>query len=178
MKKIVKKTVSLIMLTALLSLTAVAQEKETEHTLKLTPGFQSPPATLADMSWMTGSWTGNALGGVTEEVWTAPSGGTMLGMFRLTKNSKPVFYELVTLTEEGGSLIMRLKHFNPNMTGWEEKDKVVEFRFLGKKDGLIHFEGMAFKPEGKDAFTVYLAIEYKDGSIKEETFRYTRVGKK
>jgi len=161
----------------LVSLPALAQEKETEHTLKLTAGQKSPPATLADMSWMIGNWTGKALGGVTEEVWTAPSGGVMLGMFRLTKNDKPVFYELVTLTEEGGSLIMRLKHFNPNMTGWEEKDKVVEFRFLGKKDGLIHFEGMAFKPEGKDAFTVYLAIEYKDGSIKEETFRYTRVGK-
>ena len=164
-----------IALTTLLSLTVLAQEKQTEHTLKLSAGQQSPPATIADMSWMVGSWTGNALGGVTEEAWAAPAGGSMVGMFRLTKNGKPVFYELTTLTEEGGSLIMRLKHFNPNMTGWEEKDKTVDFKFVGKKDGLIHFEGMAFKPEGKDGFTVYLAIKYKDGSIREEAFRYTRV---
>ncbi len=170
-----KKIVSLMALTILLSLTALAQEKQTEHTLKLSADQQSPPATIADMAWMVGSWTGNALGGVTEEAWAAPSGGSMVGMFRLTQKGKPVFYELTTLTEEGGSLIMRLKHFNPNMTGWEEKDKTVDFKFVGKKDGLIHFEGMAFKPEGKDDFTVYLAIKYKDGSIREEAFRYKRV---
>lgn len=164
------------LIVCLFSLPALAQEKETEHTLKLSAGQKSPPATLADLSWMVGSWTGKGLGGVAEESWLAPSGGTMLGMFRMTKDSKPVFYELVTLTEEGGSLIMRLKHFNSNMTGWEEKDKTVEFKFVGKKDGLIHFEGLTFKPEGKDAFTVYLAIQYKDGSVREETFRYTRVG--
>ncbi|MFN0109797.1 MAG: DUF6265 family protein [Blastocatellia bacterium] len=172
-----KKIVSLMILTALLSLTAVAQEKQTEHTLKLSAGQKSPAATLAEMSWMTGGWTGKALGGVVEEIWAAPAGGSMLGMFRLTQKGKPVFYELVTLVEENGSILFRLKHFNPNMTGWEEKDKTIEFKFIGKKDGLIHFDGMSFKLEGKDAFTVYLAIEYKDGTIKEEAFRYTRAVK-
>lgn len=170
-----KKIVSLMALTILLSLTVFAQEKQTEHTLKLSANQQSPPATIADMSWMVGSWTGNALGGVTEEAWATPSSGSMVGMFRLTQKGKPVFYELTTLTEEGGSLIMRLKHFNPNMTGWEEKDKTVDFKFVGKKDGLIHFEGMAFRPEGKDAFTVYVAIKGRDGNIREEAFPYKRV---
>ena len=161
----------------LISATALAQEKQTEHTMKLSAGQKSPSATLADMAWMIGSWKGNALGGEVEEVWAAPAGGAMLGMFRLIQKDKPVFYELMTLVEENGSILFRLKHFNPNMTGWEEKDKTIEFKFIGKKDGLIHFDGMSFKPESKSAFTVYLAIEYKDGSIKEETFRYTRAGK-
>ncbi len=166
-----------ISLLCLISMTVLAQERQTEHTLKLGAGQKSPSAALADMTWMIGSWSGNALGGVVEEVWAAPAGGAMLGMFRLIQKGKPVFYELMTLVEENGSILFRLKHFNPNMTGWEEKDKTVEFKFIGKKDGLIHFEGMSFKPEGKDAFTVYLAIEHKDGNVKEEAFRYTRTGK-
>jgi hypothetical protein len=38
----------------------------------------------------------------------------------------------------------------------------------------MHFDGMTFRPRGK-ALTVYLAIGQKDGSVKEETFGYTRV---
>jgi hypothetical protein len=173
-----KRAAEIIVLLAavlLISPTAYAQEKQTEHTLKLSAGQQPPPATIAEMAWLAGHWTGNALGGLTEEVWTPPRDGVMLGMYRLVKNSKPVFYEILTLAEENASLVIRLKHFHANLVGWEEKDKAVEFKFVGKKDGVIHFEGMAFKPEGKDSVTVYLAIGNKDGSIREETFRYTRV---
>ncbi|MGH9938484.1 MAG: DUF6265 family protein, partial [Blastocatellia bacterium] len=150
-------------------------DKQTEHTLKLSVGQQSPPATIAEMAWLAGHWMGNALGGLTEEMWSPPRDGVMLGMFRLIKNGKPVFYEILTLVEENGTIVIRLKHFHANLAGWEEKDKSVEFKFVGKKNGVIHFEGMAFKPEGKDSVTVYLAIGQKDGSVREETFRYTRV---
>lgn len=165
----------LLVAALLVSSTAYAQEKQTEHTLKLSAGQQAPPVTIAEMAWLAGHWTGNALGGLTEEIWSPPRDGVMLGMYRLVKNSKPVFYEILTLVEENGSLVIRLKHFDAKLVGWEEKDKSVEFKFVGKKDGVIHFEGMAFKPEGKDNVTVYLAIGNKDGSIREETFRYTRV---
>ena len=171
------KLICLVALTTLLPLTAFAQEKQTEHTVKLSVGQKSPAATLAEMDWLAGHWTGNAFGGVSEEIWAKPAGGTMMGMFRQVNNGKTVFYELMTLVEENGSILMRLKHFNPNLTGWEEKDKTVNFRYVGKKDGVIHFEGMAFQPEGKDAVTIYVAIGQKGGSVHEEAFRYKRVGK-
>lgn len=161
-------------------LSALAQEKQTEHTLKLSAGQKSPAATLAEMNFLVGHWTGNAFGGVSEEIWAKPAGGAMMGMFRQINNGKIVFYELMTLVEEQGTILMRLRHFNPNLTGWEEKDKTVDFKFVGKKDGVIHFEGMAFRPEGKpegnEAVTVFLAIRQKDGSVHEEAFRYKRVG--
>lgn len=158
------------------SLSALAQEKQTEYTLKLSAGQKSPSATLAEMDWLAGHWTGNAFGGVSEEIWAKPAGGAMMGMFRQVNNGKTVFYELMTLVEEQGTILMRLKHFNPNLTGWEEKDKTVDFKFVGKKDGVFHFEGMSFRPEGKDAVTVYVAMRQKDGSMHEEAFRYKRVG--
>ena len=171
-----KKILSLIILTAFLSLTTFAQEKQTEHTLKLSPSQKPPAATIADMAWYAGHWTGEGLGGFNEEIWSPPRNSAMMGMYRMQKDTKIVFYELLTLLEENGSLLLRLKHFNPNLTGWEEKDKTIDFPLVAKKDGMLYFDGMTFKPEGKDAVTVYLAIHSrKDGTVREETFRYTRV---
>ncbi len=149
----------------------------TANTLKLAPGQSSAPATIADMAWLAGHWKGDGLGGRSEEIWSPPDNGVMMGMYRHIKDDKPVFYELITLVEERGSLVLRLKHFNPDLSGWEEKGESVSFRFVAKRDGFIHFDGMAFKPEGPDAVTVYVAIENrKDGTIREAEFHYTRGG--
>ena len=86
---------------------ASAQEKLTERTYRLGAG-RSPAATLAAMDWLVGRWVGNALGGEVEEVWSAPAGGAMMGMYRLVKDGAPVFYELLTIVEDNGSLVMRL----------------------------------------------------------------------
>lgn len=176
-KKGAVNLVSLLFALVCLCLTSArAQEKMTEHTLKLSAGQKSPPATIADMAWLAGHWTGDGLGGTSEEIWSAPHNGVMMGMYRHIRNDLPVFYELLTLLEEQGSLIIRLKHFTPKLTGWEEKDKTVDFPFVAKKDGVLHFDGMAFKPEGKDAVTVHLAIHNRqDGSVREAVFNYRRV---
>lgn len=170
------RTILVLFALSLFALPVCAQEKLTEHTLKLAAGQKSPPATIKEMAWFAGHWTGDGLGGVSEEIWSKPRDGVMLGMYRHHKDGKPVFYELLTLLETQGSLMLRLKHFHANLVGWEEKDKSIEFPLVAIKDGVIHFEGMAFKPAGKDAVTIYLAIHNrKDGSVREETFRYQRI---
>ena len=155
---------------------ARAQEKMTERTYKLGPDGKQPPATIADMAWLAGHWTGAALGGTSEEMWSPPAHGTMMGMYRLLRDGKPVFYELLTIVEENGSLVLRLKHFHANLAGWEEKDKSLAFPLVAKAPGAMHFDGMSFHPQGRDALTVYLAIGQKDGKLREETFTYQRVG--
>jgi hypothetical protein len=131
-----------------------AQEKVTQRTLKLAPGAKSPEATLADVAWLAGHWVGPALGGESEEIWSPPKAGSMMGMYRLVRDGKPVFYELATLVEEGGSLTLRLKHFNPDLTGWEEKEKTVDFPLVALGKGTFHFEGMSLHPEGDSGMTV------------------------
>ena len=157
----------------LLVVPGLAQEKLTERTMKLGPDGKSPPATIADMAWLAGHWTGDALGGVSEEIWSAPQGGSMMGMYRLIRNGKPVFYELCTIVEENGSLVLRLKHFHPDLKGWEEKDKTVDFPLVALGKGAVHFEAMSFHPQGPSALTVYLVIGEK-GGVREETFSYVR----
>jgi hypothetical protein len=151
------------------------QEKMTERTLKLRTGSKSPHATLSDVEWLAGHWVGPALGGEAEEIWSPPKAGSMMGMYRLVRDSKVVFYELLTLVQDGGSLVLRLKHFNPDLTGWEEKQKTVDFRLVARGEGIVQFEGMSFHREGDAKLTVYLAIEGADGALHEEAFRYARV---
>jgi hypothetical protein len=146
----------------------------TPRTYKLLPGASPPAATIQDMAWMAGRWTGPALGGISEETWTPPNAGVMLGAYRLVKDGKTVFYEILTIVEERGSLLIRLKHFNPDLKGWEEKNEVREFPLVKKDAGAMHFEGMSFHSQGKDAFVVYLAIQEKNGTVREETFTYKR----
>ena len=156
-------------------LAASAHEKQTEHTIKLAPGEKSPPATLAAMKWLAGHWSGEAFGGVGEEMWSPAQAGSMMGMYRLIRNGKPVFYEFLTVIEENGSLMLRLKHFNADLTGWEEQNKTIDFPLVAvEKNGAVHFAGMSFHPKG-DTLTIHLAIQQKDGAIGEQTFLYTRV---
>jgi hypothetical protein len=160
---------------SILAARAEGQERVTERTFKLAPGAKSPPATLADMAWLAGHWRGPALGGESEEIWSPPRAGSMMGMYRLIRDGKTVFYELQTLVEENGSLILRLKHFNPDLTGWEEKQKTIDFPLVSLGKGAVHFEEMSFHPTGDSSMTVYLAIQGKDGAVHEEAFSYARV---
>src|SRR5262245_12483299 len=93
----------------LLAAPAFAQQRLTEHTLRLAPGEKSPPATIADAAFLTGHWSGNGLGGTFEEIWTAPKNGVMVGMYRgLKDGGDPSFYELLTIRETAGTIELRL----------------------------------------------------------------------
>jgi hypothetical protein len=160
---------------AALVATGAHAEHLTPNTLRAQLG-ERPPATMAMMSWLAGTWTGSGLGGENEEVWTEPRHGVMVGMYRMIKDGKPVFYELLTLSEVGGSLEIRLKHFDANLRGWEgqEAEAAVVFPFIAQRDGRIYFDGITFEPKGDEA-TVYLAIEdRKKGAVREEAFRYRK----
>jgi hypothetical protein len=151
-----------------------AEEAMTANTLRLSPDQKSPAATIADMEWYAGRWTGSGLGGLNEEVWSPPREGTMMGMYRMIKDGKPVFYELLLITEENGSLAIKLKHFHADLRGWEERDASLRFPLVAKRDGRFYFDGMTFERIGADRVKVYLAIEHKDGKVHEETFEYSR----
>lgn len=151
-----------------------AQVKNTENTLKLAEGGVGEKATIAAAAFLSGAWIGTGLGGVSEEVWSKPQGGIMMGNYRLIKDSRPVFYEMMWLLETEGTLILRLKHFSPDLAGWEEKDKTVDFKFVRKEGKRLYFSGLTFEHASKDELNIYLALRQRDGSLKEEAFRMKR----
>lgn len=151
-------------------------ENRTPNTLAGSAEVPSPRATLQDMGWFAGNWTGDGLGGVSEESWSAPAGGAMMGMFRNLKDGKVVFYEFLTLVEHEGSLLLKLKHFNPDLTGWEEKNDNIKFRLLKIGRDEIAFDGLTFRRDGDDAMKIFLALRSKaDGTVREAEFTMKRI---
>ncbi len=151
-------------------------QKGTPNTLTAPAEVPSPPATLRDMTWFAGHWTGTGLGGTCEEAWSEPAGGAMMGMFRLVKEGKVVFYEFLTLVEHEGSLLLKLKHFTPELTGWEEKADFVKFRLLKVEPEAVYFQGLTFKRLGRDRLEIFLALRNRtDGTVREERFEMKRV---
>lgn len=151
-----------------------AAEPMTRNTMRLGQGETSPPATIDDMAWFAGTWRGDGLGGDCEEIWSAPNHGTMMGMYRLLRDGRPSFYEFLTLIEEDNSLTLRLKHFHPDLRGWEEHDESLQMRLVAKRDGRLYFDGITFEPRVDGTVTIYLAVQPGNGPIREEVFRYER----
>jgi len=159
----------------LLASSSPAEEAMTANTLRLSPAQKPPAATIADMQWYAGRWTGTGLGGFTEEIWSPPRDGTMMGMYRMIKDGKAIFYELLLIAEENDSLAIKLRHFHGDLRGWEERDASLRFPLVAKRDGRLYFDGMTFERVGNDRVRIYLAIENKkDGSVREEIFEYSR----
>ena len=169
-----KRSLAAGMLIAFFSICGLSQIKHTENTLKLADGQSSPRASIADMAWLAGNWTGTGLDGVSEEVWTKPGGGTMAGTYRLVKDDKPVLYEMMLMIESEGSITLRLKHFTPSLVGWEEKDKTVDFKLVALRGKRMYFSGLTYENAGGKTLNIYLALKQKDGTVHEEVFNLKR----
>ena len=152
-----------------------AQRTLTPNTLGVEDGAARPAASLADVAWLVGHWRGEALGGTVDEVWSSPRGDAMMGMFRLAHGDSVVFYELLTLVESEGSLSLRLKHFNADLTGWEKQDEVRVFPLVRRTPEAMYFHGMTFRPLGDDSLRIDLAMGQPGGTMREEQFLYKRI---
>ncbi len=165
-------TCSLLAVDAAWAEPASTQSRRTEHTLKLDDPANRPSATIDQLAWLTGTWEGDAFGGRFEEHWSAPSVGTMAGTWKLIQDDAVSFYEFAVFVEEEGSLALKLKHFNADMTGWEEKEDYVTFPLVEITDEGAFFSGLSYRRQGPDRVLVHLALRRRGELIEEEmTFR-------
>ena len=136
-----------------------------------------PRASLADFAWLAGRWVGEGLGGIAEEVWLPESGGAMLGTFRSIQGGKVAFYEILILASNpSGHLELRLKHFHPDLKGWEERDQVQAWALTQVEGEAFAFGPIAFRRDGAETLVVTVTMKLEDGSRKDEVFRFRRAG--
>ncbi|PXX30556.1 DUF6265 family protein [Arenibacter sp. ARW7G5Y1] len=145
-----------------------------QNTISYTDGNTSPNATLADVSWIAGHWKGEAFGGITEEIWSPPLGDSMMFVFKLVVDDKVALYEVGHIRQEEESLILRLKHFNGNLTGWEEKDKTVDFKLVKIEGNKVYFDDFTFEKINDSEINIYVVLEQKNGSKEEVAFNYKK----
>jgi len=166
-----------ILALAVVALSApVARAAETRSAV---PGAPAPPARVADLAWLAGAWEGAGIaGGAATEVYSPPAAGQIVGHFRqLRPDGSLWFYEIMSIAEAGGSLHYRLKHFDADLTGWEEKAQVVSFPLVAVEKDAWYFDGLTIRRDGPDGMVAAVRIGSKDGGSREAVFRYRRAAR-
>lgn len=158
----------------MLSLNSHAQKQVSEHILKLDSLSTSPKAKISDVAWISGTWKGEAFGGITEEIWSEPMGDSMMASFKLVADGKVQFYEIEIIRELKESLILQLKHFNGDLKGWETKDETVDFPLVKITKNNTYFDGMTFEKISDTEMNVYVLMHEKNGTTNEIKFNYKR----
>jgi len=157
-----------------LSASLFAAEPATEHTFRLQEGETRPAATLEDAAWLAGSWQGTAFGKQFEETWSAPSQGSMVGMFKLFDEDGVEFYELMLLSVEEGSLSLKVKHFTAEFIAWEDKPDFVNFKLMKKDSDALHFSGLSLYRRDADRIDGYIVMRNGEETTEHELL-FTRM---
>ena len=105
-----------------------------------TPSPSVVKASIADVAWITGEWAKENDKDRLEETWSVPRGDSMIGMFRWLKDGKVWIYELLTIREERGTLVLRFRHFGNDMSSWEPKNEPLTYRLASFSDNEVVFE--------------------------------------
>lgn len=82
------------------------------------PPAPSAPAgkpTVAQLSWLTGSWAGPLGPRVLEEHWAPAIGNAVTALVRFSENDALETLELVSITETSDSLELRIQQWDPAM---------------------------------------------------------------
>lgn len=154
-----------------------AQTAFTENTFQLDEGAKPATAELEKFNFLVGRWVGTGLGGECEEVFLPVWNNTMTGSFRYAREGKLVFSEFFSMHSDENGVALRLKHFHPDMVGWEEKDGMVKFPLIKVEDNAAYFGGLTYKLVGPNELHVWVAMRNQPtGEAHDAAFVFKRVG--
>lgn len=114
-------------------------------------GAKVKPATIQDLQWISGTWDTSMGKDELTEIWSAPSGNHIAGVFSWVKDGKLWMNELITIVDEGERMVFRLRHFDDQMVPWEEKDGAYTFPMVSAGPNEAVFE--SFDPRYSYRFT-------------------------
>ena len=128
------------------------------------PAFaEGPPAKVTDLAWMTGYYKGDfGAGGTLEENWSQPSGSSIAALIRISDADATTVIELIVIEEEGESLTLRLKQWEPGMKPRGDGFEVMELVEVGDQKRRVpgHWRPAAIERLGYslagDRFTISL----------------------
>lgn len=127
---------------------------------------------VSNLAWLEGFWTGTGFGGECEEVWMPAADGNMIGTFRFWREGKLIFSEFMNIVQEGETFSLKLKHFNADLSPWEEKDEWTTFRLVEVAENSVYFHGLTMKRDG-DEINLWLALT-EDGLRTIEELKYVK----
>lgn len=157
-------------LALLLAYASSSDAAETRHAIA---GLERPRATVAELEWLAGTWEGSGTLGPAREVYSPMTGGAIVGHFVQQSGHEVKFYELMLIRQDGDSLTYCVKHFNADLSGWEEKNEMQCFPLLARERNAYHFDGLTIRRDGADRMISTVRVDTPEGE-HEIVFQYRR----
>lgn len=118
-------------------------------------GQAGPRASLADVAWLQGHWIGSMPEGPVEQFNLSPMFGHLPGFVRAVSPKNVIFYEISLIAEVGDSLSVRVKHFTPELEGWEARESYIDRPLVARDSANLYFDGITYSRTGPDTYVVY-----------------------
>jgi len=99
--------------------------------------------------FLIGNWKGKIGEDIVDEVWSLAMANSIMGMFRWIKDGKVYFYEFVVIDNIDEIIKLKIKHFNSDLLGWEEKNDFVYYILREIKENELIFVSEDPKEEGR-----------------------------
>lgn len=144
-----------------------------QEVLKLSEDQSVGEGSLDQLSWLEGYWQGSGFGGICDEVWMPAMDNTMSGIFRYSKNDTLKFKEYLVIEEVDSSLVLKLKHFNRDLSSWEEKDEWTVFELIKIDGQTAYFNGLTYQRR-KDELIIMLRL-FGEGEEYVERFSFHKL---
>jgi hypothetical protein len=146
------------------------------YAAKAVPPGEMP--SVSSLQFMAGPWhtkAGKDKGAITEEIWMAPRGGTMLGVNRVTKEHRTVFWEQLRIEERADDGI----YYVASPMG---RSPATEFRLAKLGSGYALFENpehdwpqsIAYGLTDLEGQLEVIASGSQDGEQRVETWSFLR----
>ncbi len=132
----------------------------------------SPKIKITKMGWLEGNWKSKGKEISIQESWTRNGAHSMMGVASIYERDKIILFEICTITEEEGTLILRLRHFSDQLKAWEEKDKPIEKKLLKIENSKFYFDGYTFEKVSKDEIKIHIQSNEADEKL---TIPYIRI---
>lgn len=136
-------------------------------------GQPRPAADVRELSWLAGTWIGDGISGPAREVYSSPMAGVIVGHFIQQRGDGIWFYELITIRADGDSIAYCLRHFNADLTAWEEKNEVRCFPLIAREHDRWYFDALTLRRVGEDEMVAAVRVEQGSGAA-EYVFRYRK----
>jgi hypothetical protein len=99
--------------------------------------YAGPPATIEDVNWMTGNWAGQLGPNQLEENWIKAEGSSIAAMVRMTGNDATSMFEMITIEEVDGSLVLNIQQFDPGFVARTPAPQTMELAEI--TENSVHF---------------------------------------
>jgi|TARA_B100000378_G_scaffold45954_1_gene34388 hypothetical protein len=121
-------------------------------TLSLLSSFTlaaGPAASIEQLDWMTGNWAGNLGPNQLEENWISSEGNSLMAAVRMTGNDATSMFEMITIEEAEGSLVLHIQQWDPGFVPRTESAMEMELtEITGNSVSFVNVSGFGMPTLG------------------------------